>query len=297
MSELAQLLAELREQVEAALDQHLPSAEGDETRLLEGLRYSALGGGKRVRPALTILSCEAAGGERARALPAACALEMIHVYSLVHDDLPAMDDDDLRRGRPTSHKVYGEAMAILVGDGLQCLAFETLASAYRDDPALALDLVALLGEAAGARGMVMGQAMDMVAPERLPQEVAALESIHRHKTGALLRASVLLGARVGGLRPGEPRWEALDGYSRALGLAFQVADDILDCTASTEVLGKTAGKDAEQGKLTYVALLGLQGAREKAKGLEADALAHLSDLGEAAEPLRALASYVVARDR
>jgi geranylgeranyl diphosphate synthase type II len=294
---LQDLLGGLRAEVEVALEEYLPSAEGDGTSLLEALRYSALGGGKRVRPALALLACEAAGGERQRALGAACAVEFVHVYSLVHDDLPAMDDDDLRRGRPTSHKVYGEAMAILSGDALQCLAFETLAAAYADDPALAIDLVRLLGSAAGAEGMVIGQAMDMVAPERFPREEGALERLHRHKTGALLRASVLLGARVGGLRPGEANYEALDAYSQALGLAFQVADDILDCTASTEVLGKTAGKDEEQGKLTYVSLLGLEGARAKANALEADAIASLQALGEGADPLRALARYVVRRDR
>ncbi|MGE0711070.1 MAG: polyprenyl synthetase family protein [Planctomycetota bacterium] len=294
--DLKALLHEVQDEVEAELASRLPPTGGDASRLFEALRYSALEGGKRLRPALAVLACEAAGGTRARALGAACAVELIHVYSLVHDDLPAMDDDDLRRGRPTSHKVFGEALAILAGDGLQCFAFETLADAYADDPALAVDLVRLLGRAAGVHGMVLGQAMDM-AHAALPQDEGALEQLHRHKTGALLRASVLCGARVAGGRAGDAAYEALDGYSRALGLAFQVADDILDCTASTEVLGKTAGKDAEQGKLTYVALLGLEGARAKARALEAEALGHLAELGSAAEPLRALARYVVTRDR
>ena len=294
MSALKARLAEAAGEVEAALERFLPPSEGDATRLHEGMRYSTLEGGKRLRPALSLLACEAAGGDRLRALPAGCAIELIHVYSLVHDDLPSMDDDDLRRGRPTNHKVYGEAAAILTGDGLQTLAFELIAREYEANPLLALDLIKLLGE--GASAMVYGQAMDMAAPEHFPKEEAALEALHRHKTGALLRASVLLGARVAGLRAGDPRYEALDAYARALGLAFQVADDILDCTADTETLGKTAGKDVEQGKLTYVALLGLEGARAKAAALEAEASRALEPLGEAAQTLRDLARYVVQRE-
>jgi geranylgeranyl diphosphate synthase type II len=293
---LGPLLEAVRADVEAALDGWLPPAAGDPTRLHEAMRYSALDGGKRVRPALCLFAAEALGATRLRALPAACALELIHVYSLVHDDLPAMDDDDLRRGRPTSHKVFGEATAILVGDGLQALAFEVLARAYADDPALGLDLVRLLAVAAGAPGMVGGQALDMAAAGREDARTeAALEELHRKKTGALLRASVLLGARVGGAREGEGRFVALDAYARALGLAFQVVDDVLDVTATTAQLGKTAGKDVAQDKLTYVALLGLDGARAKAARLEAEALAAVADLGPAAEPLRALARYVVSR--
>jgi len=295
VSELRSRLTQLRERVEQALGEWLPERDDDAGRLFEATRYSALGGGKRVRPALCLLASEALGADPARALPAACALEMIHVYSLVHDDLPAMDDDDLRRGRPTCHKAYSEWLAILVGDGLQTRAFETLAEGYRDDPALGLDLVRLLAAAAGNLGMVGGQVRDMAAMGRDLDE-AALEAVHREKTGALLRAAVLLGARVGGAQEGDAAFAALDRYARALGLAFQVADDILDCTASTAALGKTAGKDAEQGKLTYVALLGLDGARAKAKALEADALDALSELGPAAEPLRQLASYVVDRE-
>lgn len=288
------LLDQVRKDVEAALDRWLPPVAGDPTRLHEAMRYSTLDGGKRVRPALCLLTAEALGGERARAMPAACALEMIHVYSLVHDDLPAMDDDDLRRGRPTSHKVFGEATAVLVGDGLQALAFEVLARAYGDDPALGLDLVRLLSVAAGAPGMVGGQALDMVG-HTLPREEAALEGVHRMKTGALLRAAVLMGARAAGAREGEARWQALDAYARALGLCFQVTDDVIDCTSTTAELGKTAGKDAEQDKLTYVALLGLDGARAKAKRLEQDAIAALAELGAGAEPLRDLARYITSR--
>lgn len=294
MSALKTRLGEAAAEVEAALERFLPREGSEGTRLHEAMRYSTLEGGKRLRPALSLLACEAAGGDRLRALAAGCAVELIHVYSLVHDDLPAMDDDDLRRGRPTNHKVYGEAAAILVGDALQSLAFELIAREYEADPALALDLIKLLG--AGASAMVYGQAMDMAAPEHFPKQEAALEALHRHKTGALLRASVLLGARVAGLRAGDPSYEALDAYARALGLAFQVADDILDCTADSATLGKTAGKDEEQGKLTYVALLGLDGARAKAQALEAEAGRALEPFGEAGQTLRELARYVVQRE-
>jgi len=212
------------------------------------------------------------------------------------EPLPAMDDDDLRRGRPTCHKAFDEATAVLVGDGLQALAFEVLARVYGDDAPLAVELVRILACAAGVDGMVGGQALDMTSPA-LPREEAALERVHRKKTGALLKAAVLMGACTAGASPGSPAWAALDAYAGAVGLAFQIADDLLDATASTEALGKTAGKDAEQGKLTYVALLGLEGARAKAAALEAEALEAVAGLGPEAEPLRALARFVVARDR
>ncbi len=287
-------LARAQKEAEAALERFLPKDEP--ARLHEAMRYSTLGGGKRVRPTLCLLAAEAAGGEkgRARALGAACALECIHVYSLVHDDLPAMDDDDLRRGRPTSHKVYGEAVAILVGDGLQALAFEVLVQEYADEPPLLADLVRELAFAAGSHGMVGGQAID-IASASMPREERALEGLHRLKTGALLRASVLMGARAGGLSLRDPRFDALDRYARATGLAFQVADDILDSTQPAEKLGKTAGKDAAQGKLTYVSLLGVEGARRKAKLLEEEAHRALEPLGAAGATLRALATFIVSR--
>jgi geranylgeranyl diphosphate synthase type II len=288
------LLVEVQQLVEAELDRWLPQRSDDDARLFEGMRYST-DGGKRVRPALCLMACEALGGSRERALAAACALELIHVYSLVHDDLPAMDDDDLRRGRPTSHKVFGEAMAILVGDGLQAAAFDILARAYTDDPSLAVELIGQLAAAAGCRGMVGGQAMDMVPPDAAERTEAALERIHRHKTGALLRASVLMGVRCAGVLPADPRWAAMDAFACAIGLAFQVADDILDCTATTEQLGKTAGKDTEQDKLTYVALLGLDGARAKAAALEASAHAQLEQVDGSTDALADLATFVVSR--
>jgi geranylgeranyl pyrophosphate synthase len=287
-------LARVQKEVEPALERLLPS--DDPARLHEAMRYSTLQGGKRVRPTLCLLAAEAVGGEkgRARALAAACALECIHVYSLVHDDLPAMDDDDLRRGKPTNHKVYGDAMAILVGDGLQALAFEILAGSYEDDPRLLADLVRELARAAGSHGMVGGQAID-IASATLPREIKALEELHRLKTGALLRASVLMGARAGGLLASDARFEALDRFARATGLAFQVADDIIDSTQPAEKLGKTPGKDAAQGKLTYVTLLGLEGARKKARLLEEEAHRALEPLGAAGGTLGALASFIVSR--
>ena len=273
-------LALAQKEAEEALERFLPGAREEPARLHEALRYSTLAGGKRVRPTLCLLAAEAAGGThgRARAIAAACALECIHVYSLVHDDLPAMDDDDLRRGRPTSHKVYGEAMAILVGDGLQALAFEILAQAYRDDAALLADLVALLAQAAGTRGMVGGQAID-IGSSSLPREEGALEGLHRRKTGALLRASVLMGARAGGFREGDARYAALDRYARVTGLAFQVADDIIDTTQPSEKLGKTAGKDAASGKPTYPALFGVDASRRMATICVARAQAALKTAG------------------
>jgi geranylgeranyl pyrophosphate synthase len=289
-------LARAQTEVEAALEQALPPPTEEPGRLHEAMRYSTLGGGKRVRPALCLLTAEAAGGAhgRSRAFPAAAALECIHVYSLVHDDLPAMDDDDLRRGRPTSHKVYGEALAILVGDGLQALAFEILAEGYHDQPEVLGDLVRLLARASSSRGMVGGQAIDIASAD-LPREERALEGLHRRKTGALLRAAVLMGARAGGLPGADPRTDALDRFARAIGLAFQVADDIIDTTQPKEKLGKTPGKDAAQGKLTYVSLLGLEGAQKKARALEAEAHAALEPLGPSARDLRALATFVVSR--
>jgi farnesyl diphosphate synthase len=287
-------LARVQKDVEAALERLLPRDEP--AKLHEAMRYSTLGGGKRVRPTLCLLAAEAAGGEagRTRALAAACALECIHVYSLVHDDLPAMDDDDLRRGRPTNHKVYGEAMAILVGDGLQALAFEILAAEYASSPPLLAALVRELAGAAGSHGMVGGQAID-IASSDMPRDEKALENLHRMKTGALLRASVRMGALAGGLTAGDAKFEALDRFARVTGLVFQVADDIIDATSSREQLGKTPGKDAAQGKLTYVTLLGVEGARSKARTLEADALRALEPLGGAGKALAALARFIVSR--
>ncbi|MBX6393312.1 MAG: polyprenyl synthetase family protein, partial [Burkholderiales bacterium] len=252
--------AAVQAEVEAALARELPAADRAPARLHEAMRYAVLGGGKRVRPLLVYAAGEAAGAARERLAAAACAVEFIHAYSLVHDDLPCMDNDVLRRGRPTVHVQYDEATAMLAGDALQSLAFEVLARhRIADDPADQVEMLRLLAQAAGSPGMAGGQAIDLESVGKslsLPE----LELMHIMKTGALIRASVLLGARCGTLANGE--LEALDRYAKCIGLAFQVVDDILDAEAPTETLGKTAGKDAAQGKPTYVSLLGIAQARE-----------------------------------
>lgn len=260
----------------ATLLERQPAGEGE---LAAAMRHALLLGGKRLRPALTLAACELAGGERAAALAAGAAVELVHTYSLVHDDLPAMDDDALRRGQPTVHVVWNDATAILTGDALLTLAFEVLANAPELDrlPAdLRLAMVRTLANAAGQQGMVAGQALDMAATDPVDSDeldACALSRIHEAKTGALIRASVALGLLAAGNR--DPKLRAdLDQYARLLGHAFQVVDDILDVTADTETLGKPAGSDTELGKLTYVRLLGLDGARAEAERLcqEADTL-------------------------
>jgi len=288
-------LAERRATVEAALEQALLPSEGTPPRLLEAMRYAVFSGGKRVRPILALAACEAVPAAAALALPFGCAIELVHAYSLVHDDLPAMDDDELRRGRPTVHVVYGEALAILAGDALLTEAFRVAADGARDagvDPARALTLIATIAVAAGAGGMVGGQVADLEA-EGVAADRTVLESIHRRKTAALISAAVDAGA-VAGDAPGARR-AALAEYGRALGLAFQIADDILDATAPTAVTGKRVGGDAEHRKATYPAVLGLEGARAAARDLLARCLAATDTLGSPAEPLRAIATFVVER--
>lgn len=259
-------------------------------RLFAAMQYSLLNGGKRIRPVLTYASAAAICQVTNATDRAACAVECIHAYSLIHDDLPAMDDDDLRRGKATCHIAFDEATAILAGDALQCMAFEILTTAA--DPT-ALPLVRELAKAAGARGMVAGQAIDLAAVDHqltLPQ----LENMHRHKTGALIEASVMMGAlSCGNVSP--QQLEALRTYARAIGLAFQVHDDILDVTVETGVLGKRQGADQERNKPTYVALLGLDGARGKARELHDQALQALAGFDAHADPLRDLAAYIVER--
>jgi len=285
--------AAVQAEVEAALARELPAADRAPARLHEAMRYAVLGGGKRVRPLLVYAAGEAAGAARERLAAAACAVEFIHAYSLVHDDLPCMDNDVLRRGRPTVHVQYDEATAMLAGDALQSLAFEVLARhRIADDPADQVEMLRLLAQAAGSPGMAGGQAIDLESVGKslsLPE----LELMHIMKTGALIRASVLLGARCGTLANGE--LEALDRYAKCIGLAFQVVDDILDAEAPTETLGKTAGKDAAQGKPTYVSLLGIAQAREWAERLRQDAHAALAPFGERASQLRGLADFIVLR--
>ena len=262
--------------------------------LAQACHYVVENGGKRIRPTLLYLSAAAVAGDTdnsALDYPA-CAMELIHTYSLVHDDLPAMDDDDLRRGKPSCHKAYGEALAILVGDALQAQAFQLLADAPQLTPEQKLAMVAALANAAGAAGMVGGQCVDINATDS-DMSLSQLEFMHALKTGALIRAALALGGIAAQANPQQLR--ALDLYGEKIGLAFQVVDDILDVEGDTQVLGKTQGKDSAANKPTYVKLLGIEGAREQAQQLLTQALAALEDFSEAADPLRQLARYIIER--
>ncbi len=277
--------------VDAALDALAPMRHPE--TLWSSMRYSLQAGGKRLRPVLTIATMDALGVDPRPALPAACALELVHTQSLIHDDLPAMDDDDLRRGKPTNHKVFGEAQAILAGDAMLAWAFATLAgplaASYPADRCLAA--VRELAEAT-VLGMVSGQVVDVASEGQVVDE-ATLTFIHTHKTGALIRASVRVGAILAGADAASAK--SLDAYADALGLAFQIADDILDCTRTAEQLGKTPGKDEAADKATYVKLFGLSAARERLVAAVADAEAALTAFGERGEALRAIARYVAAQ--
>jgi geranylgeranyl diphosphate synthase, type II len=283
--------SQCRERVDAALDRLLPANSG--LSLNEAMRYAVLNGGKRVRPILVFAGAHAVGDTPPAALDTlACALECIHAYSLVHDDLPAMDDDDLRRGKPTCHIAYGEANAILAGDALQTLAFQLLAELDGVSPEIRIALLGQLTRASGAEGMVLGQAIDLDAVDK-QLDLAQLEYMHRHKTGALIRASVATGAILAGAS--EAQLQALDAYADAIGLAFQVQDDILDVTTDTATLGKQQGADMARNKPTYVSLLGLDGARAKVGELHQQALTALDGFDQRARWLRELAGYIVSR--
>jgi geranylgeranyl diphosphate synthase type II len=290
-------LSQRRAAVEAHLRAALRPDPGQPPSLLEAMRYSLLAPGKRLRPLLAVMACEACGGAPDAPWPAACSVEMVHAYSLVHDDLPAMDDDDLRRGQPTCHKKFGEALAILAGDALLTLAFQTLAEGYPGPTAAAC--CRELARAAGAAGMVGGQVDDLAwekgtAAERTGQ---GLEHLHDRKTGALIRASLRLGvlAAVGDAEPG--LLERFDGFGRCLGLAFQITDDLLDVEGHADQAGKRVGKDAARGKLTYPGLLGVEESRRRARRLGTEARGHLAPLGPAAQRLLDLVALVLERDR
>ena len=278
-----------------ALEKCLPSESTLPERLHQAMRYAVLNGGKRIRPVLTYAAGHAVGVQPANLDAAACAVELIHAYSLVHDDLPAMDDDDLRRGKPTCHKAFDEATAILAGDALQALAFQMLAHGQSSSiPAeQRLQMLDTLAIASGSRGMVGGQAIDLAAVGKT-LNVAELENMHVNTTGALLRASVKLGALCQA-DIDTTRLKKLDHYAKCIGLAFQIQDDILDVEGDTETLGKTQGADQALNKPTYPALLGLESARQMARELHAEALRSIDDLGELADPLRWLADYIVKR--
>lgn len=285
-------LESCRTLVDAELDRCIDQSAASD-RLQDAMRYSVLGGGKRIRPALCLAAARAVGQESDHALAPACAVELIHAYSLIHDDLPAMDDDELRRGRPTTHIAFDEAIAILAGDALQALAFGLLATGSGLAGEARLAMVQELAKSAGHRGMVGGQAIDLESVGKT-LTLAELETMHRHKTGALIEASVRMGAlSAERVQPGA--LEALATYARVLGLAFQVQDDLLDIEGSTDVIGKPQGSDVARSKPTYPALLGLDGARRHLTELLRTAKASLEPFGPEADPLRAMADYVVAR--
>lgn len=288
----SQFAQNCRQRVDRSLDVYLPE-QTDSTLLLTAMRYSLFNGGKRVRPTLVYAAALAVNPniDLAGIDPIACSLECLHSYSLVHDDLPAMDDDDLRRGKPTCHIAFNEATAILAGDGLQTLAFELLLNA-KVSAELKVQLVGELANASGAKGMVLGQAIDLAAVDQ-QLNLSELETMHRYKTGALIRASVAMGALAAGAN--EEQLKALDDYAAAIGLAFQVQDDILDVTADTATLGKQQGADIARNKPTYVSLLGLDAAKAKAAELHRQALTALDVFTEQAVHLRQLADYIIQR--
>jgi geranylgeranyl diphosphate synthase, type II len=282
--------------VDEALGLYLPPADELPRSLHKSMRYSVFAGGKRVRPILLLAACEAVGGDKNSAMPAACAMEMIHTYSLIHDDLPAMDDDDFRRGNPTNHKVFGEAIAILAGDALLTEAFILLSNPEymgNADAARLLPVVHEIARSAGSWGMVGGQVVDMESEGKPDIDLATVQYIHTHKTGALIKASVKAGAILGGADG--PRLDAITRYGEAIGLAFQIADDILDIEGTTEEIGKDAGSDEARGKATYPAVMGLAEAKRRASELVEMALDALSSFDEKADPLREIAKYVVYR--
>jgi geranylgeranyl diphosphate synthase, type II len=283
--------AELRERIETALGQSLELADGCPGPLRDAMRHSLLAPGKRLRPLLVLLAAEACGGSFEDALPAACAVEMVHTYSLIHDDLPAMDDDDLRRGRPTCHKQFGEALAILAGDALLARAFEVLAKGV-EPPSQAAACCQVLAEAAGACNLVGGQADDMGGI--LDGGIEDLESIHARKTGAMIVVSLALGAMTAGAD--SCRIEALARYGRCLGLAFQIVDDVLDVRGHEPAVGKRLRKDSQAGKLTYPSLLGVEASLRRAEQLVIEACQAIAPLGKKAADLERLARYVLERN-
>ena len=291
---LVPALERVRAEIDALLDTLLAAPPDPRAPLYEAMRYAAMGGGKRLRPLLVVAACGLFHTDRARALRVAAAVELVHVYSLIHDDLPAMDDDDLRRGKPTLHRAYDEATAILAGDSLHALAFEILADeATHEDPFVRVELISELARAAGPAGMAGGQMMDLVGAE-IELDIAAVTRLQQLKTGALIGFCLEAGAIMGRVPP-EGRTK-LRGYARDVGLAFQIADDLLDEEGAEEKTGKKVGKDRDRGKQTFVSLLGRERARQQAELLIAQALAYLDRHGPEADLLRAIARFAVERD-
>jgi len=293
MFDLKQYLSEKRRLIDQILQQALPVTD-DSPPVRQAMHYALMAGGKRLRPILCIAACQSLGNPEADALDAACALELVHTYSLIHDDLPAMDDDTWRRGKPTCHVAFGEAIAILAGDGLLTMAFERLAADGRLDASARLDLIGLLARAAGWQGMIEGQARDIQA-ENQTLDQTQLERLHRLKTGKLIQAAVMMGARIG--RANARQQACLRAYADCIGLAFQVVDDILNVEGDARIMGKAVGSDAQRGKNTFPAILGLEPARAYAHQLVGQARDALAPLGVSAAALIAIADYIVARRR
>jgi len=294
-AELKEALERIQSEIDSAFDALLPVPEDTSARLVEAMRYAAIGGGKRVRPLLLAAVADLYGVDRTAAIHAGCAVEAIHAYSLIHDDLPCMDDDDLRHGKPTVHRAFDEATAVLAGDALHALAFDILVRPeITGDPFVRAELVGALARASGHEGMAGGQMMDMVADGQ-DYDLRQVTRLQQLKTGALLAASVEMGAILGRVTPeGRVHWRA---YARDIGLAFQIADDLLDVEGDPAKAGKALRKDERQGKATFVTLMGLEPAREQARMLTEQAIARLASHGEDASLLKALARYIVERDR
>ncbi len=290
--DLKAYLKERQQQCVAALDKAIPVTYPE--KIYEAMRYSVLAGGKRLRPILCLATCEMAGGTIEMAMPTACALEMIHTMSLIHDDLPAMDNDDYRRGKLTNHKIYGENIAILAGDGLLAYAFEYVATHTNNVPTdRLLQVVARLSRATGASGLVGGQVVDLDSEGKLDTTLETLNFIHNHKTAALLEACVVSGGLIAGVSSTE--LQSLSRYAQNIGLAFQIVDDVLDITATDEQLGKTAGKDVQAQKVTYPSLLGIEKSKQHAQQLVDTACTELANFGDKAAPLQAIAQFITSR--
>ncbi|MEA2039041.1 MAG: farnesyl diphosphate synthase [Thermodesulfobacteriota bacterium] len=295
--DLEAYLREKKTVVDAALKAYFPEPEGLTSDLVSAMRYSIFAGGKRLRPILCISAAEAVGGVEADVRPVACAIELIHTYSLIHDDLPLMDDDDIRRGRPTNHKVFGEAVALLAGDGLLTEAFNLMTLPELTDKVSAdviLKVIGMVSVAAGYRGMVGGQVVD-IQSEGKQVDLPVVEFIHNHKTGELITVPLASGAMLGG--GDESQIEAISSYGRKIGLAFQISDDILDIEGDTSTLGKQVGSDEQKGKMTYPAVVGLERSRQVQSKLIEAAIECLRDLDQDAEPLRHIARYIIERNK
>jgi farnesyl diphosphate synthase len=294
---LAAFMAQCQERLERSLDAWLPPASTHPAALHEAMRYTVMGGGKRIRPVLVYAGGQAVGASSKSLDRPACAIELIHAYSLIHDDLPAMDDDDLRRGKPSCHRAFGEATAILAGDALQSLAFQVLSNGLVDgiSESTRLRMINTLALASGSRGMAGGQAIDLSATGQ-QLNIAELEDMHIHKTGALIRAGVVLGALCG-KTPEQSAIDKLDHYAKCVGLAFQIRDDILDVEGEADTLGKNTGMDKIREKSTYPALIGMHAARQRANELHLEAMDSLSGFSDRADPLRWISSYIIERKR